>query len=1195
MKYFCKNCQSYQERDKKKCCLECGSNLKEASLAPSTVVAGFKIIKEIGRGSNGIVYLAEQTSLDRKVALKILPDIKAEDENFVKDFLKEARAAARLNYPSIIQVYDAGVTNDGIYFLAMELIDGNSLEETLQSKGALKPKNAIKIMLKIAKALEYSWERERLFHGDIKPDNIMISKDGKTKLADFGLAKTIFDEKSEEIMATPMYAPPEVIRAEHENIGFRSDMYSFGITLYEILHGKPPFNEADCQKVLYMHLQKYHTPLIEKMPEIDKSISDLIDKLLSKNIKKRPENWTEVIKTLQALQTEKTSSKLTFYLITGISLAVIITGMAIAGLLYYRAQKGPPKIVKKLVIIKPKVEKKATKKVNPKAKNPVVKVKKDEKSHLKFINILKNAENLKSILDASRLKNQAVTLQKNNSLSKKESLKLAACIAKINNYIQETRKDINEKELSKLNSALKNEEKIRKKLLDNISEKSSLTARENNFFKLTTKFLTYKRAKQTVKTLQNLLNMDSNLDKKAKEYKALTFLLEVLPHKYNREAAIFENLDQLTGKKLPWEIKDKEYSITGGSWQSMHLKTQFSKGVFSRKKIRATSISNSHWCLMVNEFLIKGNIKTTRKNITNTACWLLLYANNELFTDFIKKYYPEDSTVWFNCRKLLTDAPEEIAAYNEWLNIVKQMTELNPKAYNDINDFKNKYGKTKVYQNAQIALVNYQKILCAIYPDAFINRLHIKSLSLKSSNSKIFVAQNRYRLLQSISFSKRLLLKNIFYKKLKSLAGDKQFTGQFGIFTDVPCGKVYSWMTTASRPPSASMLRYTPALIDIDNWNHIKRLYQDTSNLKTALSELKGNPEQYPFSLYCNGLVALQYGKWEILDKIFSDYNKLLLQDDIDSTLCHSLFADLALKTRGDQYAWEVLNKYKFEEAVKTDEIIIPLLKIQALLTQNPVNETAVTKIITDTRKHFAKHSDLSADLEVLNLLRQFICAEFKPSTSVKTDLFRNTAYPHLHARLWLEAAARDKILQRNSIKVPALIKASHSILTPSAFRSDLFRKITSLELGYKISTPSQLRNNLEKILLELKPHATNLYPSLLTLLFASELLDNKLAARKLAPFAKAYMIECPIFSPVEKQFYNVLYNPDPLKVLNNCQKFSPITFQKIYLWILAAAKAKQSGNAEEYILQLKLFRKELRWTEQLLLNRFIQLIENTP
>jgi serine/threonine protein kinase len=487
MKFFCKICQSHQECDKNKCCSECGANLKEATIAPSTVIAGFKIVKEIGRGSNGIVYLAEQTSLDRKVALKILPDIKAEDPNFVKDFLKEARAAARLNYPSIIQVYDAGVTNDGVYFLAMELIDGKSLEEMIQSKGAIKSKNAIKIMLEVAKALEYSWKKEHLFHGDIKPDNIMISKDGKTKLADFGLAKTIYDEKSEEIMATPMYAPPEVIRAEHKNIGFRSDMYSFGVTLYEALAGTPPFNEGDCQKVLYMHLQQHHTPLIEKMPETDRSISDLIDKLLSKNLKKRPQSWGEIVESLEAFKTKKTDLKLKSRLIAGVSAALIIIILAVAASLYYNKEKEPPKLVRKLVIPKKTKIKKAPKIiVKPAPKVPIVK--KDDESHLEFKSILKSVEDIKGdILSASRLKFQALKLQNNNSLSKIEQSELIASITKIDNYILQKQKETSKNELADLDSALKKEKIISEKRLAKISKQNSLSARQNKIFKIVSK------------------------------------------------------------------------------------------------------------------------------------------------------------------------------------------------------------------------------------------------------------------------------------------------------------------------------------------------------------------------------------------------------------------------------------------------------------------------------------------------------------------------------------------------------------------------------------------------------------------------------------------------------------------------------------------------------------------------------------
>ncbi len=122
---------------------------------------------------------------------------------------------------------------------------------------------------------------------------------------------------------------------------------------------------------------------------------------------------------------------------------------------------------------------------------------------------------------------------------------------------------------------------------------------------------------------------------------------------------------------------------------------------------------------------------------------------------------------------------------------------------------------------------------------------------------------------------------------------------------------------------------------------------------------------------------------------------------------------------------------------------------------------------------------------------------------------------------------------------------------------------------------------------------STNSYPSLLTLLFASELLNNKFPARKLAPLAKAYTVKCPIFSPIEQQFFNILYSSNPSKVLDYCQDFSPITFQKMYIWILAAAKAKQSGEEAKYLAELERFKKELRWTEQLILKRFTQLIQN--
>ncbi|MFA6717079.1 MAG: serine/threonine-protein kinase, partial [Victivallaceae bacterium] len=810
-------------------CSECGVDLKDASIAPDTVIAGYKIIKEIGRGANGVVYLADQTSLDRQIALKILPDAKAEDPDFVKGFLKEARAAARLNHPAIIQVYDAGMTNSGIYFLAMELIDGKSLEEIIQSKGALKPKNAVKIALELAQALEYSWDKEQMFHGDIKPANIMIRKDGQAKLADFGLAKTIFDEKSDEIMATPMYAPPEVIRAEHNKIGFKSDMYSFGITLYEVLCGVPPFNEPDCQKVLDMHLKKKHVPLIGQNPQVDKSISDLIDKLLRKNPKQRPASWNNVARSLQEFLDEKTEAKMRLSLFTGIPLAILLCGLAVLGMLYYNynqdknKKKKSPEIIKKTTI--PPILK--TKPVPPAGKDKKTETVKPvaiDKAHEKLQNLLSSVAGFSGgVLAASRLQFRALQLSRNPSLSKIEQAKLAACLAKLQKHLKKAQEGAEKRELAAFVSALKKEKQAIAAKLAGERAGNLLLARKNRIFKLVADFAALEKKQQTVKKFTGLLNKDKYLDKKLNEYKILTFLAAILPHKYNREAVVFENADQIIGKKLPWKINSREYEITGGTWQIMHLKMQFIEGVFSRKKIRASSLTDAQWCSMVDAFLVKGTIKLSEKELKNTACWLLFNAPDELFTEYIRKYCQDDAKKWLACRKLITGASAEIAAYNAWLEIVGQFSELNRMAWKSIKNFKSKYGGTQVYGTVRETLLDYQNTISGIYPEAVIERLKIKSLSMKDVAARIFSAYNRYAFLSCVPAETRTALRKLYNKKLKTLAGNRDFDGQFGIYKNVPCGKVFGWLAD-SRALKSPHPRYVPAFLDVDNWNYLNRV-----------------------------------------------------------------------------------------------------------------------------------------------------------------------------------------------------------------------------------------------------------------------------------------------------------------------------------------------------------------------------------
>lgn len=285
-------------------CPVCGSALTDRRiLAPGTVVNGFTIIREIGHGGMGVVYLARQVNLERYVALKVLEDSLTGDQEFVDGFFREARSAASLSHPNIVQAYDAGIAEGGIYFFVMELIDGENLDRYVAEHGALDLIKGLEIASRISHALAYAWEHQHLCHGDIKPENIILKANGEVKLADLGLARDYRKEtlRPGEVMATPAYAPPEIIRAESEKVGFRSDMYSFGATLYHIFAGTPPFPGDDPVQVCSMQLNNQPKPLIAMRSEVPSQLSILVDKLMEKSPNNRPESWEQVAGNLDAI------------------------------------------------------------------------------------------------------------------------------------------------------------------------------------------------------------------------------------------------------------------------------------------------------------------------------------------------------------------------------------------------------------------------------------------------------------------------------------------------------------------------------------------------------------------------------------------------------------------------------------------------------------------------------------------------------------------------------------------------------------------------------------------------------------------------------------------------------------------------------------------------------------------------------
>ncbi len=308
MQHYCEHCKKFVEARRAPfssflICSICGSEFGADYLAAGTIVSGFRIEEELGRGSFGVVYKALQMNLERMVALKVLSDELARDSEFVDNFFREARLAASLSHPNIVQAFDAGATPEGIYYFAMELIEGETLESRIHRVGRMEATEAVPVALKIARALDYAWERQKLTHGDIKPENIILNSSGEAKLADLGLAKTAHEERTGHLMVTPLYAPPEIVSGMDGFDPVKADIYSFGGTFYHMLAGVPPFNEDDPDRVMEMHLNQIPESLGARF-KINSDISFITDRMLAKNQDERPQSWREIVEFLDAIDLE---------------------------------------------------------------------------------------------------------------------------------------------------------------------------------------------------------------------------------------------------------------------------------------------------------------------------------------------------------------------------------------------------------------------------------------------------------------------------------------------------------------------------------------------------------------------------------------------------------------------------------------------------------------------------------------------------------------------------------------------------------------------------------------------------------------------------------------------------------------------------------------------------------------------------
>jgi serine/threonine-protein kinase len=272
-------------------------------------IPGYQLLGKLGKGAMATVYKAKQISLDRIVAVKVLPKRSSENAEFVERFYKEGKAAARLSHNNIVQAIDVGSTPENFHYFVMEYVEGKTLYDIMQpppvGEGkAFSEADALDIVIQMADALAHAHQRG-LIHRDVKPKNILLTPQGVAKLTDLGLARATDDKDAAESEAgkaygTPYYISPEQIRGDVD-IDYRADIYSLGATLYHLVTGRPPFDGETPSAVMHKHLKQPLVPADHVNTSLSAGIGEIIDLAMAKDREDRYRSTEDMLEDLEAV------------------------------------------------------------------------------------------------------------------------------------------------------------------------------------------------------------------------------------------------------------------------------------------------------------------------------------------------------------------------------------------------------------------------------------------------------------------------------------------------------------------------------------------------------------------------------------------------------------------------------------------------------------------------------------------------------------------------------------------------------------------------------------------------------------------------------------------------------------------------------------------------------------------------------
>lgn len=263
----------------------------------------YQIIKTIGEGGMANVYLAKDTILDRNVAVKVLRGDLADDEKFVRRFQREALSASKLNHPNIVEMYDVGEDN-GSYYIVMEYVQGKTLKSLVKKRGALTLPEVIDIMTQLCSAIICAHD-SYIIHRDIKPQNVMILDDGRVKIMDFGIAMALNSNEltqTNSVMGSVHYLPPEQANGSGSTI--KSDIYSLGILMYELLIGKVPFKGDNAVEIAIKQMKEPIPSICKQNPDIPQSVENIVLRACAKNPKNRYDSVKEMYDDIKTCLTE---------------------------------------------------------------------------------------------------------------------------------------------------------------------------------------------------------------------------------------------------------------------------------------------------------------------------------------------------------------------------------------------------------------------------------------------------------------------------------------------------------------------------------------------------------------------------------------------------------------------------------------------------------------------------------------------------------------------------------------------------------------------------------------------------------------------------------------------------------------------------------------------------------------------------